>query len=158
MLFHLQSTSNHVYINKKYVILCFLAHRQKSSQDISRLLLKTWYSALLRFAEVCRWWCFHEFFGFHSNLQSHTGQEYIFTHISLQIMILLKLYLYLWNCYSSTIIMSSEADNNLWDPYCPCKVTKKNMIIIVLGKQFFRISKIEKYNFELYRINKFTWN
>ena len=52
--------------------------------------------------------------------------------------------------------MSSEADGNLWDPYCPCKVTKKNMIIIVLGKQFFRISKIEKYNFELYRINKFT--
>ena len=52
--------------------------------------------------------------------------------------------------------MTSDADGNRWDPYFPCKVTKKNMIIIVLGKQFFRISKIEKYNFELYRINKFT--
>ena len=144
---------------------CFLAHRQKSSHDISSLLLKTWYSALLRFADVDD--AFTSFFGFHSNLQSHTGRSvysrifplqimiyywnYIFISLWLRIKFCEIWYLYLWNCYSSTIIMSSEADNNLWDPYCPCKVTKKNMIIIVLGKQFFRI---EKYNLELYRICK----
>ena len=32
--------------------------------------------------------------------------------------------------------MSSEADGNRWDPYCPCKVTRKNMVIIGLGKNF----------------------
>ena len=32
--------------------------------------------------------------------------------------------------------MSSEADGNRWDPYCPCKATSKNMVIIGSGKNF----------------------
>ena len=32
--------------------------------------------------------------------------------------------------------MNSEADGNCWDPYCPCKVTRKNMVIIGSGKNF----------------------
>ena len=90
--------------------------------------------------------------------KSHRAGVYIHAYFLTNNDTIEIIYLYLWNFYSPTIIMTSDADGNRWYPYCPCKVTKKNMIIIVLGKQFFRISKVEKYNFELYRINKFTWN
>ena len=86
--------------------------------------------------------------------KSHRAGVYIHAYFLTNNDTIEIIYLYLWNFYSPTIIMTSDADGNRWDPYFPCKVTKKNMIIIVLGKQFFRISKIEKYNFELLISNK----
>ena len=29
--------------------------------------------------------------------------------------------------------MACDADNNFWDPYCPCRVTRKNIVMTFLG-------------------------
>ena len=51
-----------------------------------------------------------------------------------------------------------SSDGNCWDPYCPCKVTRKNIVMTVLGKHYFFYQFLQKFDKSIHLKNNLTKN